>query len=201
MANRSKQAGKLKSVKIAQFNAQNSKSAINEVRQIIVEKKIDVIALQEPDNSKGLIRGLGIATKTISDVKKFSNIPKDKDIKSAIAIVNPKIKALKLEHLCNTHFACAEPTTFSTKFFVISAYLQYADPIEQYIIQLEKILLELRGQEVIMCLDANARSTMWHDNESNAKGEILESFILQHRLVVVNSPQPISTFDNTRVPT
>ena len=63
MANRSKQAGKLKSVKIAQFNAQNSKSAIDEVRQIIVEKKIDVIVLQEPYNSKGLIRGLGITQK------------------------------------------------------------------------------------------------------------------------------------------
>ena len=49
-----------------------------------------------------------------------------------------------------------------------------------------------------MCLDANARSTMWHNNESNTKGEILESFVLQHRLVIVNSPQPISTFDNTR---
>ena len=185
-------------VRIAQLNAQNSKLVVDELRQVIVEEKIDVIALQEPYNSKGLIRGLGITTKTISDVKKFSNIPKDNDIKSAIAIFNPEINVLKLEHLCNTHFACAELSTFSSKFFIVSAYLQYSDPIEQYIFHLEKILLELRGQEIIMCLDANARSTMWHNNESNAKGEILESFVLQHRLVIVNSPQPISTFDNTR---
>ena len=39
---------------------------------------------------------------------------------------------------------------------------------------------------------------MWHNQETNAKGEKLESFILQHRLTIANSPQRIPTFDDTR---
>ena len=67
--------------------------------------------------------------------------------------------------------------------------------IQPYIQQLDKVLQALQGREIILCLDANARSTMWHSQETNAKGEKLESFILQHRLTIVNSPQRISTFN------
>ena len=114
-------------VRRERVNAQNSKTAIDELRKVIVEKRIDVVALQEPYNRNGIIRGLGITVKIISDLKSFSKSTKSNAIKSAIVIVNPEINILKLEHLCNTHFTCAELTMASAIYYLVSAYFQCSD--------------------------------------------------------------------------
>ena len=153
------------------------------------------MAIQEPYNSNG-IRGLGISTKIISDTKSFSKVPKDNDIKAAIAIAYPDIRALKLEHLCNTHFMCAKLRTTTTGFHMVSAYFQCSEPIIGYIRHFKEILQMLHGQETILCLDANASSTIWHTKAINREGKQLGSLIQQHRLLVVNTPQRSTTFDN-----
>ena len=49
-------------VKIAQLNAQNSRTVIDELKRVLEERGIDVIALQEPYNRDGVVRGLSITT-------------------------------------------------------------------------------------------------------------------------------------------
>ena len=153
------------------------------------------MAIQEPYNSNG-IRGLGISTKIISDTKSFSKVPKDNDIKAAIAIAYPDIRALKLEHLCNTILMCAKLRTTTTGFYMVSVYFQCSEPIIVYIRHFEEILQALHGQEIILCLDANASSTILHSKAINRKGKQLGSLTQQHRLSVVNTPQRSTTFDN-----
>ncbi|KAK9295481.1 hypothetical protein QLX08_010208 [Tetragonisca angustula] len=202
MATKPKNSRSPETVKIAQLNAQNSRQAIDDIRVSMTEMGIDAIALQEPYNSNGVIRGLGLTTKIILDTKTFTSRVKNRNPKSAIAVRNPEIKCLKLEHLCSTHFTCVEIVRLHTRFYLISAYMQYSDPIRDYLQQLEKILETLQGEEVIICIDANATSTSWHrlttshSGRSEQRGEELDEFIAQHRLIILNRTCNAPTFDN-----
>lgn len=134
-------------IKLAQINEQNSRLATDEVRKILVDKGIDATALQEIYNWKGEIRGLGISTKIITDTKTFVNRIDCNNVKSAIAIPNLKMKTLKLEHLCNSHFSCVEIGTPSTSFYLVGVYMQFSEPINHFLQHLGKIMDSLRGKK------------------------------------------------------
>ena len=48
-------------------------------------------------------------------------------------------------------------------------------------------LMEHRDKAVIIGMDSNAHSTMWNCDETNSRGEIVEHFIVQHNLQVLNT--------------
>ena len=148
-------------VKIAQLNAQNSRTVIDELKRVLEERGIDVIALQEPYNRDEVVRGLGLTTKVVSDVTKFSRTVASNNVKSAIAI-NPNIKVLKLSHLCNTHVTCTQIISASDRFYLLSAYMQFSEPIGPYLQHLEKIIRTLQGMGIVLCLDTNAKSVSWY---------------------------------------
>ncbi|KAI4472865.1 hypothetical protein M0802_016455 [Mischocyttarus mexicanus] len=54
-------------IRIAQINAQNSKSVSDELRQIAYEKQIDILAIQEPYVHNNSIVGMGISAKIVTD--------------------------------------------------------------------------------------------------------------------------------------
>lgn len=189
-------------IRIAQINAQNSRLVADELRKVLEEKRIDAIAIQEPYNREGEITGLGISTKIVSDLKRFSKTVKYTNVKSAIAVTNREIEVLKLTHLCNTHFTCVELAHTTAKCYLVSTYMQFSEPITRYLQHLDRILQALQGKELILCLDANATSALWHGRQltqsrpTDQRGEDLEEFIHQHRLIVINKPDNPPTFDN-----
>ena len=123
----------LETVKIAQLNGQISRSVIDEIRVYMAKMSINAIALQEPCNSNGVIRRVGVTTKVILGIKAFTGSVKYRSQKLAIAVRNPEIKCLKLDHLCFTHFTCVEIVLLSTRFYLDSAYMQYSDSICYYL--------------------------------------------------------------------
>lgn len=181
---------------MAQINAQNSSTVIDQLRHVVHDKKIDVICIQEPYSRNNVIAGLGVATKVITDTKIFTRSTTHKTIKAAIAVTNPSYNVLKLEQLSNTHCICIEITTAGYKLYIINAYFQYCDKIEPYLQHIEHILLTLKGRNIILCADANAKSEFWHSNQTDERGELLENFISQHNLFIANSKSQIYTFDN-----
>lgn len=191
-----------KAIKIAQINAQNSRLALQEIRTTLKDHSIDAIAIQEPYNWRREVSGLGITTRVIADAKPFTNRTECNGIKSAIAVPNPNIRTLKLKHICNTHFACAEIATTTIRLYLVSAYMQFSEPISHFIRHLETIIDTLKGQDIIMCIDANATSALWHNlkpahgRSTERRGDELEDFIAQHRLVVLNRTGNAPTFDN-----
>ena len=82
----------LETVKIAQLNGQNSRSLIDEIRVYMAKMSINAIALQEPSNSNGVIRRVGVTTKVILGIKAFTGSVKYRSQKLAIAVRNPEIK-------------------------------------------------------------------------------------------------------------
>ncbi|CAK9816584.1 Retrovirus-related Pol polyprotein from type-1 retrotransposable element R1 (Fragment) [Anthophora quadrimaculata] len=177
---------------------QRAKTVTDEIRQAISSRKFDIIAAQEPYSYRNAVPGFGTVSKIIFDTKKFTGLAASGNIKAAIIVANPTYTVTTLGHLSNTHFACAEVITATHKLYVISAYFQCSDPIEPYLKHLEYVLHELKGRKIIICIDANAKSSLWHSNQTDDRGEALEELIVHNRLYILNRPSPHYTYDNTR---
>ena len=142
----------------------------------------------------------------VSDVTNFSRTVASNNVKSAIAIRNPNIKVLKLSHLCNTRVTCMQIISASDRFYLVSAYMQFSEPIGPYLQHFEKIIRTLQGMEIILSLDTNAKSVSWysktpgHSRTADHRGEELEEFIAQHRLNIINKSRNAPTFDNIHGP-
>lgn len=135
----------IKPIKIAQLNMQNAETVTGEINHTPVSKHFDIIATQEPYSYRNSIPGFGLGSKVIFDMKKFTGLAASRNVKATIIVINPTRTVTRLEHLSNTHFACAEITTASQKLFIVSAYFQCSDPIHRYLQHLEQIAYELRG--------------------------------------------------------
>lgn len=169
---------------------------MDELRDEISKKRIDIIAIQEPYTHNNTVPGLGIATKIVTDSKTFTRIPTVDNIHAATAIFNPDLTVLKVEQLSNTHCVCIEITGKGFKGFVINTYFQWSENIEPYIQHLDKVLQHLKGNSIIVCADTNAKSNLWHSNCTDERGEKLENLIAQHNLYIVNEPSNTHTFSN-----
>lgn len=183
-------------IHIGQINAQNSIAALDELRQVINIDKIDIVLIQEPYSRNNVISSLGINTRVVTDTKRFTNIASSDKIKTAIAVTNPSYTVLKIEQLSNTHCVCAEVSVGTYKLYVVSAYFQYSDKIEPYIQHIERVLLTLKGHSVIVCADANAKSTLWHSGQTDERGELLENLIAQQNLFIHNKDSDAYTFES-----
>lgn len=187
-----------RNLRVAQINAGGAKSVIDELRKAASELRTDIILLQEPYSYKNKIPGLGLQTRILSDNKKFSKISTAERIKTAIVILDNNIDALKIEQLSNTHCVCAEIRTNNDSWYLVSAYLQYCEDIEPYLKHLDEVISTLKGQKIVISIDANAKSPTWFNDQTDTRGEAMEDFISQHSLFIVNKASATCTFNTPR---
>lgn len=77
-------------------------------------------------------------------------------------------RALAIPHRVNNYFSVCElqiqtqhAARRTRSIYLVSAYFKYNSRIEIMLEQLHLILSTLRGEEVIMCVDVNAKSALW----------------------------------------
>lgn len=59
---------------------------------------------------------------------------------------------------------------------------------------MENILDALKGKRIIICMDSNAKSPLWHSKTRDLKGIALEDFICSKNLICLNKPDQPFTF-------
>ena len=82
------------------------------------------------------------------------------------------------------HFSGNDVTTAIMKMrdveiYVVSAYCDIT--VGEVPVELNKLMLE-RDRPVIIGMDSNAHSTLWNCDVTNARGEMIENFIMQNDL-------------------
>lgn len=183
-------------IRVGQINAQNCRSVMDQLRQRSVDEGIDILAIQEPYTHPKGNSGLGLQTVLVTDTKQFTTIPGPGRVKAAIAIYNKSFTVLKIEQLSNTHFVCVEIVSSHYRFYLICAYFQFSDNIEPYLTHLDETLNTLKGKDVIVSVDVNAKSHFWHSGQQDDRGILVEDCIATHNLYVANQPSDNYTFDN-----
>lgn len=182
-APRDTQAGKRvedASLRIVQINMQRSRLVSDETRDMMHNKKIDVLLMQEPYNLKGRITGLGLATRVATAAKD------GEPVMAAVAVSDPRINVVKLPNVSNSHCVCVHITCDIGSFYLVSMYFQCSHEIGGYLIQLSKVLDLLKGKPVLVAADANAKSPLWGSKHKDTRGGQLEEIIAQFDLVVLN---------------
>lgn len=175
-------------IKLCQINTRRSRKVTPEIRAKAFEEGIDIILVQEPYQAKSKVTGYGISNRIVQS--------KEGEPWTAIIILNPSICALQITDLCSSHVSVVEITMATKQIYLVSAYFQKRDDIEPHIESLDRVLTRLAGKEVIICIDANAKSPLWGPRNADRKGELLEDFINEKRLQVLNDPQGIATVAN-----
>lgn len=187
-------------IRLVQANMQHCINATSELYALFKSKHLDFLLLQEPYAIKpGPLNsrttpwetpGFGLQTQ-IACVR--SERPG-----AAIVLCNPAYKMLFIPQLSSSHCAVAQILTPETSFYVVSHYFQPKISLEEHLTHLEKALLALHGEQVLVGLDANARSMLWGSGETNRRGEKLEKLIKSLQLNVENTPGEPSTYYSTR---
>ena len=108
-------------------------------------------------------------------------------------ILNPEITALKLTHICTSHFALAEVDCAGSSLYIASGYFQLSHPIEDHLNNLANVLNEIRGKNVIICLDSKAISPLWGSTKTDSSGEALKNLIAQYNLCIANKANRLAT--------
>ena len=85
------------------------------------------------------------------------------------------------------------------KICIISVYSRPTDnsPLDK----LERPISALTPQQInnlCICTDSNAHSTLWFNNFTNNKGEDLEDILLRYNLTIANTEDYGPTFDSGR---
>ena len=170
-------------LRIGQLNLAGSALATNELPAVCREHRLDVALLQEQYPQAEFIIRHGPSAKAGMYINKRG---------TACAV---------LHHLSNSHCIVAHLEEWDLH--VVSAYFQYADPIDRHLHHLEGVLASLSGKRVLLCADINAHSPMWHSEPRHYTGRghtaeyrrvSAEGFIAANGLTVHNQEGQPCTF-------
>lgn len=181
-------------IRMLQLNMRRSAVVTGEVRQLVAKKRLDVLLLQEPHVRKqgaghtfvGL--GVGMRVAAVRSQRPWA----------AVAVCNPQFQMVFVSQLSTTHCACVEVQAPGLSYYVVSCYFQYSDDIEGHLRHLETVLRTLRGERIIVAVDANARSSLWGSPETDERGAKFEDLVRACGMRVVNVAAQGPTFWTAR---
>uniref|UniRef100_A0A1B6E1N0 Reverse transcriptase domain-containing protein n=1 Tax=Clastoptera arizonana TaxID=38151 RepID=A0A1B6E1N0_9HEMI len=180
-------------VRVLQLNAQRSVAVSGMLRQKAHEEAIDVLCIQEPLCGFGRVQGFPISSRVIT-----GSSGGESALGAAIIVLNEAIDVMVLHDLSDTHTVVAELSWGRhPSVYLVSMYCQFSHPITGYLTRLEAIVNALPNKRVIVCMDANAKSNLWHSGTTDGRGEALAELIFQMDLVVENVAGQPATYSHT----
>lgn len=76
--------------------------------------------------------------------------------------------------------------TLTGRLNLISGYFQCAHEVEPYLQHLQSVIDEVRGEDVLICIDSNAHSPEKYSGEEDEKDRTMMDFIIQNSLIIHN---------------
>ena len=169
-------------IRVGQINAQRSAAAAANLKILMREKNLDILCLQEPFCYKGKVRGYNSP-----DLIKIQPQNCDKAWVAAV-IKNDKLEVLtSVGNECE-YVMCFEVLTGNSEFIIINAYCQHSLPLEGFLDKIENIINSFQTEKVLIVMDSNSKSELWFDKVTNPKGVVLEEFMYEHNLTILNKP-------------
>lgn len=177
MTSRIRNCANKRTIKFGQLNLRNSKAAGDETRKLIADFEIDLLLVQELFSVNGVVRCFGLSSSYLTMGNQTHG-----ERPMAAVVCEPEV----LVQFKTSRLTTIKINTPIGQIFIISGYFQCRDPIGVYLNHLDFVLNELRSKQVIIGVDANAKSHLWHSFDSDDKGDELEAFINSHNHIVLN---------------
>lgn len=178
-------------VRFAQLNMARCSAGMEDVRRFLEGSDIEVLMLQEPYARNNL---------NWPDCHIYTGAQGLESTWSLTIVRGTKYSAVLNMELSSSTCTVVELYDLVRGYGLVTvcSYFKYSEPIEPHLEKLEGVLRYYRGANIIIAADVNARSTLWYNPTTDERGEKLESFIVQHDLLIRNKPSELTTFENSR---
>ena len=113
-------------------------------------------------------------------------------------VANNQIDSLLLRQLSDEDTLVLEVVSDKTKTIVASMYFDINRQIEDDLYKIEAIIQHAKGTGVLLAIDRNSSSKIWHDNLTNARGRILEEFLISKQLHIPNEENTLTAYLSSR---
>lgn len=171
---------------VGQINAMRSIAVAAEIKNLMLNNGCDIMCVQEPYAVRGNVCGYG--SQALGLVYPKVEFP------WVAMIVRDTVEFFPLSGCGSGHLMVTECSISDFKFYIINLYCQYSLPLEGFLVQLEKCLVKLRAEKILIVMDANAQSGCWYSKRTDDNGKKLEEFIMEYGLTVLNSPSGVTTY-------
>lgn len=172
---------------MGQINLQRSRPTTLEVQRVMSQMGIHIMLVQEQYTWQGRTRGI----ESPGVMLESGHSPG-----AGILINTSLVSPLFLEGLSDEYQSCVSIKFGNTEVILISVYFKYGNDVGPHILQLTRALHVLKGRNVIIGGDFNARSPLWHDHRGNRteRSDAVEDLIAAQGLVILNEPGDLTTF-------
>ena len=179
-----------RNIKCIQINLHHSKAATANLMQIIQQNNIDIALIQEPYNINNQVAGIS---------KQYRVFTSGNGRKRAAIILACKyIDALLLSQLSDEDAVVLEIRLKQIRFYAASIYMDITEDINLDMRKIDNMIIFTKGLGMLLAMDSNARSSMWHDVLTNARGKQLEEFISANNLYLINEDSSSTTYESSR---
>lgn len=104
----------------------------------------------------------------------------------AAIVCKSRMEPLYLHQYSTKYFTVCKITTPPGQLILVSGYFQCADKIDPYLLHLQNVLDDFKGEEILISIDANAHFHQWYSDEDDQKGFEMADFIDYKNLVILN---------------
>ena len=119
---------------------------------------------------------------------------------AAVVVDSKEMDVMCVEECTNEWGVCVRLDSKTGSMYVCSMYCKFNREIEPYLEYLERVIDCAKGRPLIVGMNANAVSPMWHSknaedkDEREERGNKLEQMISAKELIVLNEPSEYYTF-------
>lgn len=174
-----------------QANLGRGEMAAEEMRQEAIKLKADIILVQEPYVAYGRVSGMGIYSSQIVTGNRGDEKPW-----ACIVVLSPDLTATLIADVSTAHCVCAHIQGKDVEIYAVSLYCQFKDPVDIYMMQLQRVMNVVDVRRVLIGADVNAVSPLWtwRAEEADGTGQKVEQFMMQFRLKALNRPGELCTY-------
>ncbi|XP_055944562.1 uncharacterized protein LOC129975527 [Argiope bruennichi] len=169
-------------LKLIQINLGKAKVATDILHRAATKIKPDVIALQEPYQSNGQIKGLPNSWPLFCSSNR----------KDTIALANPTIKIAIIG--VKTNSVAIKIQTSSLPTTIISAYSSPASYIQETLEEIQDLIDALPREQILIAADLNGHNTLWGYEHNDLRGNQILDFALANSLFIINKQDAPPTF-------
>ena len=176
-------------IKCYQINLQHSKSATDNLIELIKKEEIDVAFIQEPYTIHNKVVGITKRYRTFT-----SSVGRSR---RATVVTNNQIDALLIQEVTDKDTVVVELILRNLKFYAANMYLDITEQLDKTNELINDILQLANTSGLLITMDSNSRSRTWHDKLTNGRGEKLE-FLISKQLFIMNEDSEMKTFQSNR---
>jgi hypothetical protein len=157
---------------------------------IIQQDETDIVFVQEPYLLQNKTTGITRTYRICISYEEKSH--------ATIIIANDNMDAVIIKQLCNRDNAILKLRYKSTRILTASMYLDINEGIDNKMTEIDEILQHSKGSGILIAMDSNSRSMVWHDNLTNSRGKKLQEYLISRDLHIMNEESKFTTFQSCR---